>query len=269
IDINCVNNNSLLYNYVVTKKPPITKVFEQSSDNSEFLAELGSEMKRDALAVIETELPFMLPTEDTDVIILEEFPSGGGYLGKWKDRHHIALKYTFEETEKSGFKRSSSQSLTHELMHQKFAEVSGSNNLVGNPISEYLENDKIVDLPDEEIISNILTIYSEAPEYKEDPDETFVFWWAVTESLSYLGEQYLGYETRPFREKFERKDSIYLAPVSNMVITFSESVEHSEIPSLMENILHIVENEKDALDNTELQREILKDPLKLLSLKKN
>lgn len=218
------------------------------------------EAKLEAEQVLNNELPFLVPEEETEVFILEKTDAIQGYYGKWKNTHFILLKNTYDETQNVNFHRSSSQRLTHELTHQWLVEKTGMEDVMGKPVAEFLESSEVQGMSEREVIERIDSMY------KDGQCEVPEFQFALAETIAFLAEQYLEYDPRTYRERFEQQPDVYPDFVKKMVIHYSESVGgKEELRDLLEEICRVVETKYNILSgDKDLQKRILNDPQLLL-----
>ena len=187
-----------------------------SSNNPEVFGNIDLE---EAKSKIEERLPYLLPQEETELVILDDQKETALYYGKWGNRHIIGLK-----SEKI---HSASRKLTHELLHQRFAEVLGRDKV----LEDFPDRFKSIDF-DKLTGQEVCGLLNE--ERNRDPPQLSVELWSISETISFVGEKYIFEDKTPLRETI--KEGGYPKEVLDKIFYYDDNTDFEEIPKLLETL---------------------------------
>lgn len=166
-------------------------------------------------------LPFLTPQEETELVITDDQPEDALYYGEWGGRHIIGLRSTAMRT--------SERRLTHELIHQRFAEIVGRDRVLGD-FAQRFEDMDFSEMQGSEICK-ILN-----KERAKHPPNISRELWATSESIAYLGERYIFNDTVPLKERFSEDD--YPKDVLEKMIKLDEKTPFEEIPKVLKDMIN-------------------------------
>jgi len=194
----------------------------------ELEVELLNRIKQEATSNISEKLPFLLPKKETEIVFLEKCPEKALYYGMWGNRHLIGIEKKDSNGAPEVYLDHLTRRLTHELIHQRFAEIIGVRKIIKN-YDMYLANVNPENLSGHEICSLL------NDSFQDNPPKPSLKYWGVAEAISFMGEKYIYEDERPLREVLQ--ESSYPKEVLETIFSLDESVNHEEVPELLKKLI--------------------------------